>query len=174
MTTPADTTWTLTHVAETLLDHLTQESAVLEDVLALLTDLNQALRQAALARVEANHAKQLVLAARLEAIRQARAEQVRVAAAVLGIPPEQFTVGQLVARLPIKAARVLDGGRRRTRDLATKVHALNRRNALIAGTGLSWVRERIEDLSNEIVIGRYGATGKTLEAPRSSLIVVQG
>jgi hypothetical protein len=164
----------LTHLAMTLLSHFDLEVASLEQLVAALEEMRQALIESSLARMESARSRQAVLTEQLAALRATRAGHVEAAAAALRIPPGDFTVRALTARLPGTLARHLDAARERTRDLALRADALARRNAALTRHCLAYVRERLEDLSSEVVIGRYSANGKAVEPPRSSIIAVQG
>ena len=165
---------TLQRIGLSLLAHFDLESRALEQLSSAMEELRQALLEAALPRVEAARARQAVVTEQLTALRSARAGHVQAAAAALRIAPADFQVRKLAARLPGGLARQLDTARERLRALAVTTDAQARRNATLASHCLAYVRERLDELSTEVAIGRYSAEGKTIEPPRTSIIVVQG
>jgi hypothetical protein len=136
--------------------------------------MNEALRKVSNLEIEEARGQQMKLSLQLEGLRAVRAEKIKSAAMVLGIPPQEFTIRALIARLPGQLGGQLDLVRERTRQLACKVDDLNRRNSTLAGHCLAFVRERLVGLTGENTIGRYSASGRTVDAPHNSFIQVQG
>lgn len=167
-------TLTLDGVALALITHLDEEAGALADALAVLQVLNKSLRLAEYDDFESIRARQQSIAVQLDALRLARRDLMRTAAAILRRRPEELTLRAILPHLPADLARHLDACRERTRVLALQVDALNRRNALLTGQGLAFVRERLEGMCAVSPTGRYGATGKAVAAPRGSFFHVQG
>lgn len=164
----------LHRLALSLLAHLDREAEALEEVASALAELRRALLDSSLPEAESARERHAALAERIAALRMARERHVQAAAEALQVPATEFTVRALAARLPEELAGRLKAARERLRGLAESSDALARRTAALARHGLEFVKERLDEMSCVIVIGRYSASGKAVDPPRSSLIAVQG
>jgi hypothetical protein len=165
----------LSELASSLLGHLESEALALSETTRTLETLQQGLRGASLEKLRTSQVEQESLSVRLEQLRQVRVDLIRAIGAALHTAPEAVTVRALAARLPGALGQQLDEVRQRTHRLARQVESLNQQNAVLAMHCLTFVQGCLSDLYGEATAAaRYSSAGRTVEAPRGSLVEVRG
>jgi hypothetical protein len=164
----------LDQLAQLCLDHAAAEESHLDETLAAL----QVLRQALLGRdhlVLAGALKnQEGLARAADALQGRRACLQQEAAKVFGLPSSSVTRSVLASRLPPETALQLEQIRQRLGHKAAEVERLNRSNGVLLHYFLGFLQRFFQGLTGCSPDGRYSPTGSQRYLPCGFLINARG
>ena len=148
---------------------------MLAETLASLREIRAALRGGGMSALADALDRQARIARASQELNDRRAKLRRDMAAVLGVAPQQVTLGMLAARLPGEAGDRLARCRERLNDMATEIDRLNSANAALVGHSLDFLeRFFIEITGGDRGAAAYGPTGDTRQPAVRSIIEARG